>query len=72
MRRANGEGTLSKRANGTWEAKLTYVDPETGQRRLASFYAPTAKAARKKMNDARGRVAAVRPFVMRRAASVAG
>jgi integrase len=56
-KRANGEGTVAKRARGGWEAKLTYIDPESGQRRRASFYAPTAKAARKKMNDARDRIA---------------
>jgi integrase len=56
-KRANGEGTVAKRARGGWEAKLTYEDPETGQRRRASFYAPTAKAARAKMNAARERIA---------------
>jgi integrase len=55
-KRANGEGNVYQRANGTWEARLAYVDPETGQRRRASFYAPTAKAARKKLKDARDRL----------------
>src|SRR6476620_3254540 len=60
-KRANGEGNVYQRANGTWEARLAYVDPETGQRRRASFYAPTAKAARKKMKDARDRLDAGAP-----------
>lgn len=56
-KRANGEGTVARRARGGWEAKLTYIDPVTGERRRASFYGPTAKVARKKMNDARDRIA---------------
>jgi hypothetical protein len=44
-KRANGEGNVYQRSNGSWEARMTYVDPETGRRRL-SFYAKTAKAAR--------------------------
>jgi integrase len=55
-KRANGEGNVYQRANGTWEARLAYVDPDSGQRRRASFYAPTAKAARKKMKDAHDRL----------------
>ncbi|MDT5413037.1 MAG: hypothetical protein QOG14_5257 [Mycobacterium sp.] len=55
-KRANGEGTVAKRTRGGWEAKLTYVDPGTGQSRRASFYAPTAKAARAKMTAARERI----------------
>jgi hypothetical protein len=42
-KRANGEGTVARPANGTWEAKLTYADPATGQRRRVSFYGPTAR-----------------------------
>jgi hypothetical protein len=45
-KRANGEGNDYQRANGTWEARMTYVDPETGERRRVSFYAKTARAAR--------------------------
>jgi len=60
-KRANGEGTVRQRANGTWEARLTYTDPDTGQLKRTSFYAPTAKAARKKMNDAQDRLDAGAP-----------
>lgn len=55
-KRANGEGNVYQRANGTWEARLTYTDPDTGQRRRASFYAPTAKGARAEMKKARKRL----------------
>jgi hypothetical protein len=55
-KRANGEGNVYQWANGTWEARMTYVDPETGERRRGSFYAKTAKAARAEMKKARERV----------------
>jgi integrase len=55
-KRANGEGNVYQRANGTWEARFSYLDPGTGQRRRVSFYGPTAKAVRDKMNAARGRL----------------
>ena len=51
-KRANGEGNVYQRANGTWEARLSYIDPRTGERSRTSFYAPTAREARKKMKDA--------------------
>ncbi|MGO9034136.1 hypothetical protein [Mycobacterium sp.] len=41
-KRANGEGNVYQRANGTWEAGITFVDPDTGQRKPQSFYGPTA------------------------------
>jgi integrase len=55
-KRANGEGNVRQRANGTWEARLTYVDSETGRVERASFYGPTDKAVRKKMKDANKRL----------------
>src|SRR6185312_11577608 len=60
-KRANGEGTVARSANGTWEAKLTYADPATGQRRRVSFYGPTARAVRAKMKPARDRPEAGAP-----------
>jgi integrase len=60
-KRANGEGNVYQRANGTWEARLTYTDPDTGQRRRMSFYAKTAKAARAEMRKARERLDAGAP-----------
>ncbi len=49
------------RSNGTWEARLSYVDPLTGRRRSASFYAPTAEAARAALGKARERIKAQAP-----------
>ncbi len=60
-KRANGEGNVSRRADGRWEAKMTYIDPDTGQRRRVSFYARTAKAARAEMKKARERLDAGAP-----------
>ena len=32
LKRANGEGNLRKRSNGTWEARVTLgTDPKTGK-----------------------------------------
>lgn len=57
-RRANGEGTVRKRANGTWEARLTYVEVATGRQVRKSFYGKTRtevaaklKAARQRLDD---------------------
>lgn len=55
-KRANGEGSVRQRANGTWEARLSYLDPTTGKRRSQSLYGPTAEAARANLNDARDRL----------------
>lgn len=41
-KRANGEGTIRRRRNGTWECTLMYGrDPVTGKRLIKSFYSPT-------------------------------
>ena len=55
-KRANGEGTVRQRSKGGWEARITFTDTETGKVERASFYAPTARAARAKMKAARDRV----------------
>jgi integrase len=60
-KRANGEGNVYQRANGTWEARFSYIDPDTGKRRRASFYGPTARAVRDKMKAARQRLDAGAP-----------
>jgi hypothetical protein len=44
-RRANGEGSAHQRPDGTWQQRITYVDPDTGLRKRMSFYGPTQKAA---------------------------
>jgi hypothetical protein len=60
-KRANGEGNVYQRANGTWEARFSYLDPDTGLRRRVSFYGPTAKAVRDKLKTARERLDAGAP-----------
>jgi integrase len=60
-KRANGEGTVRQRANGTWEARLSFTDTETGRVERVSFYGPTAKAVRDKMKAARDRLEAGAP-----------
>lgn len=55
-KRANGEGTVRQRANGRWEARITYTDNETGQVKRVSLYGATAKAARAEMKKARDRL----------------
>lgn len=55
-KRAHGEGTIRQRASGDWEARLSYVDPATGQRCRLSLYAKTAEAVRDKLDEARERV----------------
>jgi hypothetical protein len=55
-KRASGEGNVRQRADGRWEARLSYVDPVTGRRRSASFYGATAEAVRAKLDKARDRV----------------
>jgi len=47
-KRANGEGTICKRANGSWEAKITI----NGKRR--SFYGRTQADVKEKLEKARG------------------
>jgi integrase len=55
-KRANGEGNVYRRANGMWEARITHVDPDTGQRKRRSFYGPTAASVRVKLKEARKRI----------------
>lgn len=60
-KRANGEGTIRQRTNGRWEARLTYVDDETGETKRVSFYGATARAVRAEMKKARDRLDAGAP-----------
>ena len=55
-KRANGEGNVYQRANGTWEARVTHFDPVTGQRKRRSFYGPTAASVRAKLKEAQKRI----------------
>jgi integrase len=60
-KRGNGEGNVYERANGTWEARISFIDPQTGKRKRASFYGATAKEARAKLKAAQGRLDAGAP-----------
>jgi hypothetical protein len=60
-KRTKNQGNVYQRANGTWEARVTYVDPGTRQLRRQSFYAPTAKAALAQMKKPRDRLDAGAP-----------
>jgi integrase len=60
-KRANGEGSVRRRASGRWEARLTFADEETGQTKRVSFYGGTAKAVRAEMKKARDRLDAGAP-----------
>ena len=51
-KRANGEGTVRRRSDGRWEARLEYLDETTGKSRRQSFYARTSKEARYKLKAA--------------------
>jgi integrase len=49
-RRANGEGSISKRKDGTWCAVLTLgLDPETGKQKRKFYYGRTQKEVKGKL-----------------------
>ena len=49
-KRANGEGNIRKRSNGTWEVRITVgVNPETGKAISKSVYGRTQKEVREKI-----------------------
>jgi len=54
-RTANGTGNIRKRPNGTWEARLSYVDGDGNLNRV-SVYGKTQREVRDKMKAARDRV----------------
>ncbi len=62
-KRSNGEGSVRKRANGSWEARFVYVDEASGAVKRRSFYGRTGADARKQMQAARARLAAGAPVV---------
>lgn len=47
-KRANGEGSLHKRKNGTWEWQIMIGYHDDGRRKLKSFYGKTQREAREK------------------------
>jgi len=54
-KRTNGEGTVRQRANGQWEARVSYRGDDDALVRK-SFYAKTANEARTKMREALKRI----------------
>jgi integrase len=60
-RRHNGEGTIVQRPGGTWQGRLSYVDPVTGHRKRTSIDGPTAAAVQAKMKTTRERLQAGAP-----------
>ena len=49
-KRVNGEGSIRKRKNGNWEARITIsINPSTGKQTMKSFYGKTRGEAKMKM-----------------------
>jgi integrase len=59
-KRHNGEGTFTQRKNGTWQARLSYIDDDGVSHRL-SFYGRTQTEAARKLREARKRIEAGDP-----------
>lgn len=55
-KRANGEGNVRQRPNGTWEGRVSYVDPVTDKRKSVSVYGATAADCRKQLKKVRQRI----------------
>jgi integrase len=57
-RRGNGEGTIRRRKDGTWEARYTIGrDPATGRQKQKSIYGRTRKECADKLADALAAIA---------------
>jgi integrase len=54
-KRANGQGNVYQRPNGTWEARLSYVDQD-GKRKRVSVYGSTQRQALAKLKAVRQRI----------------
>lgn len=55
-RRGRGDGSIRQRPNGLWEASLRYIDPITGLKERASFYARSRADAVDRLDEARRRL----------------
>ena len=55
-KRSNGEGNIRQRPNGSWEARISYVDEATGKRKRVSFYGRTKTEVRDKLKAATDRI----------------
>jgi hypothetical protein len=60
-RRANSEGNVYQRADGRWEARLSYLDQDTGHRKRVSVYRDTQKAALAELGKVRDRLEEGKP-----------
>ena len=50
-KRANGEGSIRKRSNGTWEARVTIgANPETGKMIAKDIYGKIQREVREKLD----------------------
>lgn len=54
-KRGNGEGSITKRANGKWQG-YTYVASETGEPKQKYVYGNTRKEVKEKLDDILGKV----------------
>ena len=54
-KRANGEGSIFRRKDGTWSAELSYWD-DYGALKRRTVYGKTQAEARAKFRDARERI----------------
>lgn len=50
-RRSNGDGSLRKRSDGRWEARIQDGWQENGRPRMVSFYGKTQKEVRQKLQE---------------------
>ncbi|MBN7544902.1 tyrosine-type recombinase/integrase [Mycobacteroides abscessus] len=60
-KRANGEGNVRQRADGRWEASVSYVDAVTDKRRRTYVYGKTAAEARRELKKVRERIEGGKP-----------
>ena len=50
-KRANGEGSIRKRKNDTWEGRYTIMDPETGKLTSKYVYGKSQREVKQKLKD---------------------
>ena len=56
-RRGSGEGSITERKDGTWQASLVIgYDVETGKPKRKYFYGKSRKEVRKKLTETLGQV----------------
>lgn len=60
-RAANGRGAVRRRPDGRWEARLSYVDSATGERKRVSVYGVTQKLALAELGKVQDRLEEGKP-----------